>query len=52
MVKNVTYPNRLGGLVEFASETGEAPSTLPTKGESMRMLLEQIKQTIIQRSFG
>ena len=41
VLKDVQYPNRLGGLLEFAEVDGETPNTtLPSKGDSMKQIVK------------
>lgn len=63
-MKDVQYPNRLGGLIEFAEEDGykekdnedgafdQASTTLPSKGRCMKHILQMIKETIMKTAFS
>ena len=50
---NVKYPNRFGGLIDFASsmEEYEEKGGLLPKGESMKNILQQIKENIVRIAF-
>lgn len=63
-MKDVQYPNRLGGLIEFAEEDGheeketdgsafdQSTTTLPSKGRCMKHILQMIKETIMKTAFS
>ena len=61
-MKDIQYPNRLGGLLEFAEEDGsededyhacdQVSTTLPSKGRCMKRNLQMIKETIMKTAFS
>lgn len=51
-VATVKYPNRMDGVIEFSPTEEESENSgMPTKNESMKDILQQIKETIVRTAF-
>ena len=51
-IANVKYPNRMDGVIEFSPTADEYENGgMPTKSDSMKDILQQIKETIVRTAF-